>query len=269
VVGKRRDGTEFPVDITLSTVETGEGRLVLAAVRDLSERKRAEQQLAQSVGPAERQRVFSQLVRVQEEERLRIASDIHDDTIQAMTAASMSLNQLRRRLSDPRDLDLLTEPEQAVQASIVRLRRLMFDLWPLALDRSGLAAALRDLLDRLEEETGLSCVLRHGMAEEPPPDARISIYRIIQEALSNVRKHAHAKRVEVDLNRREEGSLIKVGDDGVGFEMVAAAVLPGHLGLVSMRERARAAGGWLNLSSTPGEGTTVEFWIPDSPVLEA
>ncbi|MEP7104914.1 MAG: PAS domain S-box protein, partial [Chloroflexota bacterium] len=266
--GKRLDGTEFPVDINLSTLETGTGTLMVAAIRDVSERKLDELQLAYSVELAERQRAFSQLVRAQEEERRRIASDIHDDTIQTMTAASLRLQQLRRHLSGPLELDLLTKLEHAVHESIVRLRRLMFDLRPPALDRSGLAPALRDLMDRLEEDTGLLCVLHDELLAEPPPDARISLYRIAQQALTNVRMHAQAKRVDVDLSRRFEGSLVKVGDDGVGFEGGESAALPGHLGLVMMRERARMAGGWLRLESTPGAGTKIEFWVPDVRALD-
>jgi PAS domain S-box-containing protein len=271
--GKRRNGTEFPVDISLSPLRTEEGLLVVAAIRDASERKVAERQLAQTVELAERERLFAHVVRVQEEERLRIASDIHDDTVQAMTAASLRLQQLRRHLTVERDLELLTKLEQAVQESIERLRRLMFDLRPPALDRSGLAPALRDLVDRLEEETGLSCSLRNDLLTEPPVNVRISLYRIAQEALTNVRKHAQAKRVEVALSRQEAGSLVKIGDDGIGFVPAEAVEKPGHLGLVSMRERARVAGGWLKLESKPGTGTTVTFWVPDAagtdPLLSA
>jgi PAS domain S-box-containing protein len=266
--GRRQDGSEFPIEVNLSPFNTDQGTLVVASVRDVSERKLDERQLARSVELAERQRAFSQLVRAQEEERLRIASDIHDDTIQTMTAASLRLQQLRRRLTVPRDLELLAKLEVAVQESIVRLRRLMFDLRPPALDRSGLGPALRDLLDRLEEETGVMCVLRNEMPTEPPPDARISLYRITQQALTNVSKHAHAKRVDIELSRHQAGSLVKVGDDGVGFEGGEKAALPGHLGLVMMRERARMAGGWLKLASAPGRGTSVEFWVPDIRAVE-
>ena len=263
--GKRRNGTEFPVDISLSPLRTEEGLLVVAAVRDASERKVAERQLAQTVELAERERLFAHVVRVQEEERLRIASDIHDDTVQAMTAASLRLQQLRRHMTVERDLELLAKLEQAVQESIERLRRLMFDLRPPALDRAGLAAALCDLLDRLEEETALSCSLHNDLLIEPPVNVRISLYRIAQEALTNIRKHAQAKHVEVALSRQELGSLVRIGDDGMGYVPAEAVERPGHLGLVSMRERARVAGGWLKLESRPGVGTTVTFWVPDAP----
>jgi PAS domain S-box-containing protein len=266
--GRRRDGSEFPVDINLSALQTDDGSLVVASVRDVSERKLDERHLAQSVQLAERQRAFGQLVRAQEDERLRIASDIHDDTIQTMTAASLRLQQLRRRLTDANHLELLTKLEHTVHESIVRLRRLMFDLRPPAIDRSGLAAALRDLLDHLEEDTELTCVLRNDLLKDPPPDARISLYRITQEALNNVRKHAHAGRVDIHLSSHQAGSLVIIGDDGVGFEGGESAGQPGHLGLVMMQERARIAGGWLKLASALGEGTTLEFWVPDVRAIE-
>jgi PAS domain S-box-containing protein len=260
---RRKDGTEFPVDISLSPLETDSGRLVVAAVRDVSERKHAETELARSLELAERQRLFAHLVRVQEEERLKIASDIHDDTIQAMTAAGLRLQQLRRHIHEERDVDLLTKLEEAVHESIVRLRRLMFDLRPPALDRAGLGPALRDLLDRLHEDTGLVYVLRNELTGgELQREVRTSLYRIAQEALANVRKHAHAKRVEVDIRLLEGGCLVRITDDGVGFPADDALERPGHLGMVAMRERARVAGGWWKAQPAEGGGTMVEFWVP-------
>ena len=244
--------------------------LVRELMRALSERRlseadwrRSEARFQGVVELAVRERLFAQIVGVQEEERLRIASDIHDDTMQAMTAASLRLQQLRRHLTLARDLELLGKLEEAVQESIIRLRRLMSDLRPPALDRTGLAAALRELLDRLEEDTGLSASLRDELHTEPPVNVRISLYRIAQEALANVRKHAGAKLVEIEISRQEEGSLVRIGDDGAGFVVEEMTEESGRLGLISMRERARVAGGTFKLESQPGAGTRVTFWLPD------
>lgn len=259
--GRRSDGSEFPVDISLSPLETEEGRLVVAAVRDVSDRKHAEREIAHSLEVAERQRLFAHLVRVQEEERLKIASDIHDDTIQAMTSASLRLQQLRRHIANERDLELLGKLEAAVHESIVRLRRLMFDLRPPALDRSGLAAALRDLLDRLHDEAAIDATLTGDLAAELPAEVRTALYRIAQEAITNVRKHSNATSVTVELATVEAGCRVTIVDNGIGFQPEDID-RPGHLGTVAMRERARMAGGWWRAERVPAGGTKVEFWVP-------
>ncbi len=260
--GRRKDGTEFPVDISLSPMESESGLLVIAAVRDVTERREAKKKLDESFEIVQRQRLFARLIAAQEEERLRIASDIHDDTIQAMTATSLRMQQLRRHLTDQRQIDLLTRLEDAVRESIVRLRRLMFDLRPASLDRSGLASALRELLERLHEETHLSFTLDNHLGSEPVGDIRTALYRIAQEALMNVKKHAAASTVNVELRTIVSGCRVRIHDDGTGFDVVSSESKPGHLGLVSMRERAQIAGGWWLVKCPPEGGTLVEFWLP-------
>jgi signal transduction histidine kinase len=139
----------------------------------------------------------------------------------------------------------------------------MFELRPRVLDEDGLAPVLRVCLDDLSEQTKIGCTLSNRLGEEPPAAARTVLYRIAQEALANVRKHANAKRVDVVLEPREEGYAVKITDDGGGFDPSATEqTLPGHLGLATMRERAETASGWWRIGSTPGSGTTVEFWVP-------
>jgi len=274
--GRRKDGTEFPVDISLSPMEAESGLLVIAAVRDVTERREAKKKLDASFETIQRQRLFARLIAAQEEERLRIASDIHDDTIQAMTATSLRMQQLRRHLSEPDQIEMLSRLEEAVRESIVRLRRLMFDLRPASLDRSGLAAALRELLERLHEETHLTFTLENHVSSEPVGGIRTAFYRIAQEALFNVKKHAAATRVDIELRSVGAGCRVRIQDDGRGFDVEATDSRPGHLGLVSMRERAKIAGGWWLVRSPAEGGTVVEFWLPfeveasapDGPAVE-
>ena len=260
--GRRKDGTEFPVDISLSPMESESGLLVIAAVRDVTDRQEAKRKLDDSFEILQRQRLFARLIAAQEEERLRIASDIHDDTIQAMTATSLRMQQLRRHLTDPGQIELLAKLEDAVRESIVRLRRLMFDLRPASLDRSGLAAALRELLERLHEETHLTFTLENHLNLEPVGGIRTALYRIAQEALVNVKKHAAATAVSVELRSVGSGCRVRIQDNGRGLEVETGDSKPGHLGLVSMRERAQIAGGWWLVRCPAEGGTVVEFWLP-------
>ncbi len=259
LAGRRKDGSEFPVDISLSGIETDEGHLAAAFVRDVTERE-ARIELERAIG--ERRAVLSHLVSAGEEERRRIAADIHDDSIQVMTAAGMRLQIFRRSINEPEQLSRLKELEQTIQLSISRLRHLIFELRPPALDNEGLSAALRDYLDEADQGSGTSYRLDNRLAAEPPEATRVILYRIAQEVLTNIRKHAAAENATVTLEASEEGHHVRVRDDGVGFTPETTISRPGHIGLAAIRERAELAGGWLRIESAPGQGTTVEFWIP-------
>ena len=208
-------------------------------------------------------RLFERLLDAQEEERARIAGDIHDDSIQVVTAVGLRLQTLRRGLTDPAAIEQVEKLQATVEAAIARLRHLLFDLRPRALDAEGLPAALRLYLDQLQEQADIETVLENRLVEEPAPEVRTTLYRIAQESLVNARRHANATKIEVLLEAREGGFYVRVRDDGVGFDgQDPDRSEPGHLGLSSMRERAEMARGWLRVDSTPGRGTTVEFWLP-------
>lgn len=257
LAGRRKDGSEFPVDISLSAVDEGDGRLVTAFVRDATERKAHE---AMRRRDAERRALLGHLVAVAEDERQRIAADIHDDSIQAMAAASIRLQILRRRLTTRDELAMLDELANTMDLAIDRLRHLLFELRPPALDREGIVPALQLYLR--ESGSDVDYRLEEGLRDEPPPETRVILYRLAQEALTNVRKHARATAASVLLGQDENGYLLRVSDNGVGFRVDDASPVPGHLGLAAMRERAELAGGWLRIDSTAGAGTTVECWIP-------
>jgi signal transduction histidine kinase len=236
-------------------------------LQDVSDRKRLEQQLEASLElvrktERERQGLLVLLVRAQEAERLRIASDIHDDSIQAMAAAALRLQQLRKRLSTETEVEALDKLEESFQRAITRLRHLMFNLRPVALERSGLAATLRAQLEQIQTEAGLRFELADHLTSEPPPETRVILFRIAMEALANIRKHAAAHLIEVRLDNVEKGWRVQIHDDGSGFTPAKNGSTPGHLGLTTMRERAQIAGGWWKLKSQPGAGTSVMFWLP-------
>jgi PAS domain S-box-containing protein len=264
LAGRRRDGSEFPIDISLSAVETEDGLMATAFIRDITERK-AEAELQQTM--SDRRALAGHILKASERERQRIAADIHDDSIQTIAAAGLRLQLLRRTLEDEQHIELLGELEEAIQTSIVRLRRLIFELRPVALDHEGIAQALRILLDEMSTDDEIRYQLdSRDLASEPPEDARLVLFRIAKEALTNVRKHAHAKTVRLHLASQDDGYVVRITDDGVGFEPDGDEEEAGHIGLVSMRERADLVGGWLRIDSDPQTGTTVECWVPAQSV---
>jgi signal transduction histidine kinase len=264
-----RDGSTVWTEHRTTPVLDDAGDLVAieGIVRDVTERVRAEETLRESFRALsrandERKHLLARLVTAQEEERQRVANDIHDDSIQIMTAVGLRLAVLRGQLEDPAAERTLTSAEETVALAIQRLRRLLFELHPMSLDNSGLAAAIGDH-DRLMDEDGPQLVLDDRLGAEPPAESRTILYRIAQEALANVRKHARAAHVWVSLWPEGGGVRVRIRDDGIGFDQLARPNGgPGHVGLPSMRERASVAGGWLRIDSAPGAGATVEYWIP-------
>ena len=214
---------------------------------------------------AEQAALMGELVAVEEETRRRIAADIHDDTAQAVAAAALRIDALVSELTDPAARETGANVRQALVEANRRLRRLLFELRPPALDEAGLAAALELYLTDGFSSDGFDWRVDNRLDSEPAPETRAILYRVALEALTNVRKHAEAKVVEVLLERRGVGVAVRVRDDGRGFELPAPDAPPesGHIGLVSMRERAEAAGGRFALASAPGAGTTVDFWMPE------
>lgn len=211
-----------------------------------------------------RRRLLSHLVRAQEEERQLIAGDIHDDSVQVMTAVSIRLQLLRDQLPEGFDDHNLVRLRETVEAAIARLRGLLFDLSPIALDdRGGLASAIAQLVERLRDD-GVPVSFEDHMHGEPGIEARVVMFRIIQEAVNNARKHANANAIEVALENASGGFEAVVRDDGLGFDVEGHRPAPGHLGVPSMRERAEIAGGSLSIDSAPGSGTSVRCWLPDA-----
>ncbi|WP_063798025.1 PAS domain S-box protein [Streptomyces sp. 150FB] len=255
----RKDGTRFWANVVITALfdETGELRGFGKVTRDMTERRAAEQALT------ERRRLFAHLVQAQELERRRIAWDVHDDSIQAMVAVGMRLELLADRASEPYASELSTL-DASVREAVGRLRNLSFRLQPPGIDRHGLVESLSQHLNDVVTGWGLEPSLEHTLEKEPAPETAITIFRIVQEALLNVRKHARARTVRVSVAAGNGGLLVRVADDGTGRPAVAPTAHE-HFGLMEMRERAETAGGWWTLRSEPGTGSTVEFWLPDLP----
>lgn len=248
----RKDGTRFWANVIITALydDTGELRGFGKVTRDMTERRRAEQQLT------DRRRLLAHLVEAQEKERQRIAWDVHDDTIQAMVAVDMRLQLLARRLPDEHRATV-DQLDGAVRSTISRLRNLVFRVRPPGIERQG----LRDSLAAYLADISMPAEIHDDLEQEPDDDAAITIFRICQEALTNIRKHARASSVVITLSTVDGGFLVLVADDGVGIPDLDPN--SGHFGLIEMRERAEAAGGWCTASAREGGGTVVEFWLPD------
>ena len=251
-----RDGATVWVHDQASIFEGGEAegpRLWQGVFFDVTDRKRSER---------ERQLLLARLVQAQEEERRRIAADIHDDPVQKMTAVGLRLEAVRKRVADPETRERLGTLDETVRLAIQHLRHLLFELRPPALDKEGLAAALGQYLDEVRPEAEFDTSLVNRLVEEPPIEVRTLAYRIAQEAITNARKHSAAHRLELTLEPRSGGVYVRVEDDGKGLPGEVGEDARGHLGMLTMRERAELAGGWLRVTSRQGRGTAVEFWLP-------
>ena len=226
------------------------GQTILVAV----ERQHLEEQRGQ---------LISRLVDAQEQERRRIAADVHDDAVQVMSAALMRLHLLSQRMEDPAQLAMATKLQSTVSLAIERLRHLLFELSPPALERGGLMSALNTFVEEFQRDFGIMTELRGGLTVDPDPASGLVIYRIIQEAFTNVHKHARATRVELTIREVDGGALVRIEDDGRGFDPHESRPESlKHIGLGSMRERAELSGGWWKIASAPTSGTHIEFWVP-------
>ncbi len=216
----------------------------------------------------QRQRdLAQQLVTVQEEERRRLADALHDQAGQSLTALRLRLELLAEEL--PEELvsvrQRLGQAAQGTRSIMDQLRQVAFDLRPPMLDAVGLRPALESLCQSLCDESHLKCT--HSLAEVPPlPDAvNVTLYRFLQEALTNVAKHADAQRIQVELGMDSGAVVLSVADDGVGMDASVARRRPGRaggLGLPAIRERLEGLGGHLQLESEPGNGTRLAAVIP-------
>lgn len=260
--GKRKDGTEFPMEVGLSPIRTPTGPTVLATVIDITERRRAEDVLRTS--QQELRTLTGRLLRAQETERRRIALELHDDLNQSLALLAVELDILAQK-----------PPEIAAQLA-ARLRKLTkrvrelssyvhdlsHQLHPAKLEQLGLAGAIRGLCGELGHNYGLEIAYSDlRLPRAVPEEIALCVYRIAQEGLRNVVKHSGARHASVELSCTNQVIFLRIADNGSGFD---PAALNGHegLGLISMRERLRLVGGFMNMESRPGRGMRIEVSIP-------
>jgi PAS domain S-box-containing protein len=248
--GIRADGREVPVEISLSPLETPDGLRVICTVRDVTQQKRY--------------REFGRAaLRAAEEERKRLALEIHDDVAQRLAALLLRVRLASETETAERREALLAELREQLVDTAAALHRVARGLRPPALSEAGLEAAIRaDVRSRLAE-TDLDVELDlDAVGELLDEDQKLVLYRILQEAISNVVRHADASTLTVEIRRDGERVLADVGDDGRGFVVEEVDVMSGRLGILGMRERAASVGAALSIESELGTGTRVGVELP-------
>ena len=256
----RSDGSRFTGDINMAPLQTNRGPLTMAVIRDVTESRRIQQEMADS-----RQRLrelAAQGDAMREYERKNIAREVHDELGQVLTALRMDLTftDMRFGPAHPELKDRLQGMRMLIDRAILGVRNVATHLRPSALDM-GLVPALEWLCGEFRSHAGIPCELTvQAQAVEMPEHQAVGLFRIAQESLTNVSRYAQASAVRVTLHREDDQLLLQVRDDGQGFDAVVAQRR--SFGLLGMQERALALGGSLHIDSTPGFGTIVTARVP-------
>jgi PAS domain S-box-containing protein len=255
-----RKGAPLSVHLSLNPLRLDSTRAVCLIASDLSETKRAEQELRAS--SEQLRNLTAHLQSVREEERARLSREVHDELGQSLTAVKMDLAWLAGRLPQRNSqmLKRIRSARQLADSMIQSIRRISTELRPAVLDL-GLAAAVEWQVQEFQARSGIQCKVRLLTQEVFAPDVSTTLFRILQETLTNVARHAKATRVEVVKQKRRDRVVLMIRDNGRGFDEENPSVSR-SLGLLGMRERAAILGGQVNISSVPGKGTTVTAWIP-------
>jgi PAS domain S-box-containing protein len=260
----RKDGTRFYVSGMLTPLANGEIEGYVKIARDKTEKMRAEKD-------KQEKEILSRLVGAQEDERKRIARDLHDELGQQLTALRLKL-QAARKISDDEIMSGRLDEMQLIARQIDDgVDFLAWELRPSALDDLGLYVALDKYVSEWSHYSGVRADLLAPSFKKTRflPEVEMNLYRIVQEALNNVYKHAEAKSVDVILEKREDLMVLIIADDGKGFDPEDKNNRRKGMGLTGMRERAALIGGTLEFESTPDEGTSIYVRVPIALATEA
>ena len=254
VYGVRANGEEFPMDASISQLPTADGKLFTVILRDVTERVRAQQ---------ERSAFATAANAIREEEKSRVARELHDELAQSLTALKMDANWVRDNLrADPQEAHRKLDDMLALlDGAVASTRRIAADLRPLLLDDLGLGPAIEWLAGTFTQRHGVPCRLSIDNEFELEEPYATAVFRIVQESLANVAKHAHASQASVAVERAGGAIVLAVRDDGRGFDPVLDRKA-GSLGLMGLRERAQLLNGTIAITSARGQGTLVEVRIP-------
>jgi PAS domain S-box-containing protein len=239
--------------------ETGGVARWYGTLTDIEDRRQSEEKLRRSA--EELQALSRRLVELQESERKLLARELHDRVGQALTALSINLGMLQGRSRTPEVRARLKDSEALLEATVQAIENVAADLRPPMLDDHGLPAALAWYADEFAARSGVAVSVQAETGERLSPEVEIALFRIAQEALNNIAKHARATRATIVLGRAATDCVMWISDNGIGSGH-AEPRRPG-LGMVTMRERAQAVGGSFEISSLPGEGTRLTVHVPE------
>ena len=260
----RRDGTKVPCIITATPFKGPDGNLIgiVEDFKDISDRKKTEKELMESRGKLRNLTAHLQVVR--EEERERIAHEIHDELGQALTALKMDIHWIRHKLPEAEDslVEKTIKMSTLIDTTVHSVKRIISELRPRLLDDFGLSAAIEWQVDEFVKRTGIQCDIELEPEGIILDEARsVAIFRIFQETLTNITRYADATRIRVSLKENATAVEMRVSDNGRGISKKQLSS-PQSFGLIGMRERANSFGGNLVIAGVSGEGTTVAVTIP-------
>lgn len=259
--GRHKDGTKFPLEISLNVIDRSGVKLTVAFMTDITERKRLEK-LSEAYR-AEIRALAAQLIAAQEEERRRVSRELHDSLCQQLVSLALEVESLAVALPSPAvtRTRLRMLGQRAVKMS-EEARHIAYALHPAVLDDLGLVVSLRALCEEFSKTEKIKVDFIAGQLPDLLPQKVASgLYRIAQEGLQNVAKHARAKRLSISLGVSKENLVLSLEDNGVGFSPEAVKG-KGGLGLVSIGERARIIGGALSIDAKPGDGARISVRVP-------
>lgn len=212
-----------------------------------------------------RRRLMNNIASGGDEARRRFASSLHDDSLQLLTAAELQLERIRAEASGSHQAVQFDQLKGTLHKVEDSLRRLLTNVSTETLELNvDLHQAISERLESVRVHSGIETQIDLRLPQEIPAAIQAIVVKNVAEALTNVEKHAHATRVLLAVEPVEGGIKVEVIDDGAGFVVAESVHMPGHLGLLAMKERAQLAGGWFRIESEPGSGARVEFWVPQS-----
>jgi two-component system sensor histidine kinase DegS len=262
---KRRDDLELSLRQMQATIERAQNLMSHVSMA-ISLLQGGINEVLQTQSHEQRLEIGLRVIRAQEEERRRVAREIHDGPAQTFANIVLRLEIAEKLLElDPSRVKAeLQDLKNLVRSNLQDIRRIIFDLRPMALDDLGIVPAISKYLNNLQENYGIICAFHiEGCEKRLIPAMEVALFRLIQEGITNVAKHANSAKADITLIYQEDWTIARIRDYGKGFDVNSALTSPGeHFGLIGMRERVEMFSGHFSIQSTLGKGTTIELSIP-------